>query len=1028
MSKYQYSSDVVLNELLRLSSNVIWKNPKYATSYESGVDIIQVEQYLLARQGRLTFEMIYSFDEEPLRQLGFSEDRILSCLDDNYAIPEQYRDAATKLQQQYILDHYVEENNYYRMLSGLPDNEDSDYLYNTKYADISVSTVPIHELSTTQLHRLENVGFIDEMIQQNPTKKYLTHLTDRKIDIYAARNAPDYGLLYLPPSDLVGFQTSFRDTYEKCRAMVSSVYRIKNLASENTEYHGFIGLVILFATIIQMHQKFLDADITREFFDDESLRYIYDSYEVPFYSKIPMEYHREIVKNMNRLISMKGSTECIYELFDIFGFSSVDIFEYYMIRIHKFENGKPVFIKKPDGTYDYEKMFDVKFAKCRLYDDPAGEISKLSNHVGYHEMTDNDPYWITDKPLVDLIYNTEYNFVDSKYLGIQTSFEMMRILYEGSFFIKLILDNRKTLSTTSLYYKNIRANCNVFDFIVYVCCIMCRKNGLAGNIAEYPHEIGKFLGFNFKQDLSVVIQNISENDYLKNDRQLIELLKMTNVDSLESVTRVYGSIVKLRLYLTNKMHETHDRNVYFAYYELYNMLMYSEYVEDIFKKSDGTVATTFEDLLEDLNPALYERYNSPELYDENTEISDLLYTMELACNELKLIHFADDLTTNAVFEYIFKLIEFFKSYDVDLTGYEIVLSLAHNSENIMKLLAAIDHITEETSVNTIYDELFDLISFFQTTETLEDNIIHLIDQIPSIEEKEMWQNTILRLEDRLNLVTELIHKVTSSVTFVDEVSRSISMNLPPDSLGIEDQVMLLHDKVMEVMLHTIQDGFRLPDTIVNIVERSNMNIPLSDPNQIIRARKMRAMRSTSVRSSQDAHSITLVAQLAFVLFGVESLGEWSITLTDEIRHPVENIMVSFSEYLKDYLKNIDERILTKDEIAFLEKLRVSMESTFDPSAIALKTDLYAHTNEVANPVYLTFADLLVNAVCSYTVSDKDFIEDEINHIHEISTRSFIVNAELKEDIHVSEKGAEQSSCFSMKDCLILESEIRKEES
>ena len=48
---------------------------------------------------------------------------------------------------------------------------------------------------------------------------------------------------------------------------------------------------------------------------------------------------------MNMLLSYKGSTRVFYELFDLFGFGDTDIYEYYILKTHKFVDGKPVFVK-----------------------------------------------------------------------------------------------------------------------------------------------------------------------------------------------------------------------------------------------------------------------------------------------------------------------------------------------------------------------------------------------------------------------------------------------------------------------------------------------------------------------------------------------------------------------------------------------------------------------------------------------------------------------------------------------------------
>ena len=78
--------------------------------------------------------------------------------------------------------------------------------------------------------------------------------------------------------------------------MIVNIFYQKIMVSNNSDYIGFVGLMILFQTLLQMHRKFLDTDITRDFYDEDSLRLVYDSYDVPYYASIPIEYHKRIVR------------------------------------------------------------------------------------------------------------------------------------------------------------------------------------------------------------------------------------------------------------------------------------------------------------------------------------------------------------------------------------------------------------------------------------------------------------------------------------------------------------------------------------------------------------------------------------------------------------------------------------------------------------------------------------------------------------------------------------------------------------
>ena len=695
MSDYTYSAEIFLNELLKISSNLVWKNPDAVKLYEENCDSIEVEKYLLAVNGTLTFESIYEFSYDVLKKIGIPNENIPLCMDNRYIIPENLRDQATKEQIDYLKTNYEEKNNYYRMLNGLPDIDDIDFVYNTKYPEISSPDTPVHLLDSSQLYALEQKGYIEELKNENPEKKYLDFLTNKKIDIYTARQSNDYSILWIQATEHPTLVVDFKETYDKCRAMCLAIYMNKSISDSNTEYAGFIGLTILFSTITQMHRMFLDADITREFYDEDSLRYVYDSYGVPFYPSIPMEYHKKIVKNMNILISHKGSTRVFYDIFDIFGFSNMKVFEFYMTKTHRFKNKKPVFIRDENGNYDYRKMFEIKFSKVDIDKDPKSEITNVKNDIDYTELTKDDIYWIEDEDLLDTIYKEEYNWVESKYIGVQTTFNLMEIIYETSYYLKLILDNRKLLSKTSVFNNNINNNCTLFDLVIYASAIITRKYGYAGNIPSDLHEIGKVMGFNFKDDLIVIKNNIKENDYLKYDSQLLLYLDNLNVNSLDSVKNVYKRMTDFKHYVTMKMAETDDKDVYWAYYELYNTMMYSEYIEGTFTKSDGTTANTFEEMLEECNPTLHKRYMAGELYNQNDELSDTLYLLKKSCTLLKNIEYADNVNIDSIIENMFKLLDFFKSAKSDLTEYQIIYSLVSQYENIIKLMNYIDRIYDD---------------------------------------------------------------------------------------------------------------------------------------------------------------------------------------------------------------------------------------------------------------------------------------------------------------------------------------------
>jgi hypothetical protein len=711
-----------------MSTNLVWKNKALANAEELKLNVTDVEMaelYVAAKQGILTFDTIPYFDYSVLSAAGMTNDDIDKAHDVKYTIPDSLRDTVTALQIKAIIANYEEKNNYYRMLYGLPDTDDTLYIYNTKYTDIS-QTTPIHKLSLQDRLTLESYGYIDELVAANPTKKYLKYLGSKNIEPYLARTAEQYSILYMTNSTYDRLTSTFRDVYNNCRYTVIRVYYSDAFKKDNEFYEGYMGMCILFMTINVMLYKYLDADITRDFYDAESIRYIYESYNVPFYSSIPIEYHKKIVKGINRLIADKGSTKVFYDLFDIFNYGSMDVFEWYLLKIHKLDsNGNPIISKNTDGSYKYSDMYDLKFGKVRLYDNPPLELSDPSNHVDYNSIIKNDPYWVNDTELTNKLYQENFNYLETKYIGIQTVIEMMKIMYEAAYYFQMIFNNKSLLISTTVYISVLGQSYPIFAIVVYLAALTCKKYGYDANISSNLANVSKILGFNFKADLTTVRNSILQNKDLKNDTTLLTLISNMNVNSLDSINTTIGKIQNLRIYLSQAILNAKTKDEFYAYLNLEKTLMVSDLVADVYKKSNGTVASSFPDLLEDISPDLYTRYNTSTL-DVKSEISSILSSLKQSTSNLKYIENSDNSDFSSAVGYLFKMLDFFKSAKCELTDYKIIYSLSSRFENWFKMLSDIKTYSESEKFQENFQYLDDLIFRIYLSQKYADKNISLL--------------------------------------------------------------------------------------------------------------------------------------------------------------------------------------------------------------------------------------------------------------------------------------------------------------
>ena len=71
---------------------------------------------------------------------------------------------------------------------------------------------------------------------------------------------------------------------------------------------------------------------------------------------------------------------------------------------------------------DYETMYDVYFKKIDVNShDYYHALQKEAISESYSSVTSPDPYWIDDDELKKALYEVEYNYAETKYMGVSIS-------------------------------------------------------------------------------------------------------------------------------------------------------------------------------------------------------------------------------------------------------------------------------------------------------------------------------------------------------------------------------------------------------------------------------------------------------------------------------------------------------------------------------------------------------------------------------------------------------------------------------
>ena len=908
--------------------------------------------------------------------------------------------------------------------------------------------IPVHLWDSYDIVRWENTDDYQQFISTHTSDsyQYLRHMTTKKIYPYIARETKPFDIMYCPKSDPESLSNAFRECYTQCRDMFVTVWYTDAMRTrEGRYYESFSAMAILFMALNQMNFRYLDADIDRDFFDLDSLKIIYEAYSVPFYENIPLQYHKRVVKNINRLIRWKGSNKVFYELCDLFDYDILGIYQYYLLKTRQYDiNGNPVVkqtqaldeagqpiwetyqcihalydlptyanektrapspytipagtnleiiektdtrykVKCPNGqelwvimddemirvdpikhkklailantntyenyddapntqtgwvltpgsyydlrtdedgniivkrdsvwggdvvsivrhstnpeydgkiywvklgqntavmmdvewptdnngqripvmTDDLQAMYDVQFMKANIEENPFNNLSDIDNILTYESVTEPDSYWFHDNDTIRTMYENEYNFIETKYIGVQLTFELSKVMYESCYFMKMIHDggasfNEEASKHLTIANDRMGVEVSLYDFILYIFAAICKKNGYPGVIPTNPSGIARVYGFNFKgifgklaehslrgfhiqkdytnEDGSVTndfhpwdlelgnnefhgqdIQDwMSLESFLRASPEGTELYAriLASLDNIRlnpsdqgSVTVAYHTMMELKEAIEYHLLECSERTEYEAWLALERIMYSTELIDEVWTKEDGTIASSFMDLLEDANPSLWSRLDNMDEQELVTEINYCLVQLGKLCNDLKYIEYIDGIDIDIITEYLYSLLRYFKSAKVDLVDFDLVFRISGRTENFFKLITDIDSIQYKAWLDVDFQYIMDRVASVWSITQMHDRefVFNFHDHIVDY---------YLRMypygDDPLNSAMETFH--TYIPDMCEEVTNwnEILPNRTEDVDGEDHETEDVDSSPLEPLPHEIDDvygGFCYP--------------------------------------------------------------------------------------------------------------------------------------------------------------------------------------------------------------------------
>ena len=556
-----YTDTPLIDEIVHqvkgmILDGIVLKDTDVALANETAYSLKMADRYADIIEGNVIYEM-FNYEYSDLMQLPhMTKDMAIMYANNNALIPDNLKDKLLKIASDKFLESYQEQNNYYRMLNGLPDvgqrgihlSSDQINMLTTKHFDAGKY---VHEMTNNEIKVLETSGVIDILKEENPKKKYLWHLGEKRVDPYIARKAPRFAVLYLPSCESNEVYNRFRELLDRDRVFIINCLYSEAFKVQSDYYDKFLMSMIIIQAFVDMIILSPEYIIQRELFDMRTIQYVFESQGVTFFPEIPLKYQKRLIKNLNRLIKFKSCDKNLIDIASLFGFENVELFKYWILK-------DPVM--NDDGTYkhdtyedpktgedkeDLEANYELKFVKVPMNGGVAEEaIRDPFNISSYDEIVSDDIYWngvYTADYVKQKILEHEFNMHMSKYIGMETVYSMTELALQLSYFVNMVMYSVDTSQITVEVPE--LSSTNVFpliDLLIALYSLGYTYRGIKDTIIYDPVRAMDVCGFNFEVDTAKLAEWVEERGYTLEELGVADYMApKEGIFTFEQILKIY---------------------------------------------------------------------------------------------------------------------------------------------------------------------------------------------------------------------------------------------------------------------------------------------------------------------------------------------------------------------------------------------------------------------------------------------------------------------------------------------------------
>jgi hypothetical protein len=233
-------------------------------------------------------------------------------------------------------------------------------------------------------------------------------------------------------------------------------------------------------------------------------------------------------------------------------------------------------------------------------------------------------------------------------------------------------------------YINGASNFKFTDLLCYLFALGYEYNGIKDDIMDTQSKVLHVKGFNFKANMQDLANYVASKGFTLEELGVSDFqVPTTSVLTYNQLMTIFTKNKNVYDHVVNQMLNADNKQMYTIYKKIYDSLMITELTTEFFKMNDGSIAKTYTDFLSERDSILY--FSIMDIKSiANTDIkrqkisdiiSDVVYNIEEYINtdEYKfLFSMLPTISAESVKHYIYKVINFFKSYKVDIMNINII--------------------------------------------------------------------------------------------------------------------------------------------------------------------------------------------------------------------------------------------------------------------------------------------------------------------------------------------------------------------